>query len=345
MRSGKPDTLYHVTDEQPGISRRRAGRGFRYLRANGEAVTSSATLERIKSLAIPPAWVDVWICPSAKGHLQATGRDQKGRKQYIYHPGWVEERDLTKFSRLLEFAHALPSLRQRVDNDLQRRGTPRRKAIAAAVWLLDRTFIRIGNEAYTVNGSYGLTTLRSRHVVVGTADVKFRFRGKAGKQWTVKVSDRRIANIMRQIQDLPGQRLLQYLDGEGEPHAISSADVNGYIADAIGPDFSSKYFRTWGGTTRAAQLLSSTPPPAAASLAKKALNLVIDRVAAELRNTRAVCRQSYIHPAVIEHWQAGSLMEEMEHVLREAEGAPSNLSEEEHVVRMWLSKYGAPEQA
>ncbi len=340
MQTGKPDTLFHVTDEQPGIRRRRVGRGFRYLRADDQPVTSPETIERIRRLAIPPAWVDVWICPSAKGHIQATGRDQKGRKQYIYHPMWMEERDLAKFDKLTGFANVLPSLRQRVDDDLRQRGTPREKAIATAIWLLDQTFIRIGNEAYIANGSYGLTTLRSRHVVVGTADLKLRFRGKAGKQWTVKVSDRRIANTVRQILDLPGQRLFQYLDSDGEPHPITSTDVNGYIAEAIGADFSSKFFRTWGGTTRAAQLLSSTPLPSAASPAKRVLNSTIDRVAAELRNTRAVCRQSYIHPAVIEHWQAGSLTEEMERIARGADEAPSHLRQEEHIVRIWLSEYG-----
>ncbi|PSJ56283.1 DNA topoisomerase [Mesorhizobium soli] len=338
--TSEPDNIVYVTDDRPGIRRRRIGRGFRYLEANGEAATSQAIQERIRALAIPPAWSDVWICPLSNGHLQVTGRDEKGRKQYIYHPKWIEYRDVTKFNELSEFANSLSVLRERMDKDLRRPLVPRQKAIAAAVWLLDRTLIRIGNESYTANGSYGITTLTSDHVVAGAADLKFRFQGKAARQWTVKISDRRIANVIRKIQDLPGQRLLQYVDADGETHPISSNDVNSYIGETIGRGFSSKFFRTWGGTTRAAELLSATPLPAAARLVRKSLNVAIDRVATELRNTRAVCRQSYIHPAVIEHWEAGKLTQELTEVTRRARNRPAHLSSLEQGVRIWLEEYG-----
>ena len=330
--------LAYVSDEAPGIRRRRAGKGFWYSQPGGARVGDDATLARIRALAIPPAWTDVWISPDPAGHIQATGRDAKGRKQYRYHQGWMACRDEAKFSSLVAFAEALPRLRGRVDEDLRLRGVPRDRVLASVVWLLDNTLIRIGNEAYRrQNKSFGLTTLRSRHVEIGGTAIRFAFVGKSGQEWRLKLVDRRIARIVRAIGDLPGQNLFQYLDDDGQRRPVQSHDVNAYIREAAGPDFSSKHFRTWGATVLAASHFAAQEPPATKRELARLTNRGIDMVAADLRNTRAVCRRCYIHPAVIQSWEAGTLAAEIAEIRRRARRPRSGLDPDEAVVLRWLA--------
>jgi DNA topoisomerase-1 len=329
--------LVYVSDTEPGIRRRRRGAGFSYLMA-GEPVRDADTLERIRTLAIPPAWTDVWICTDPQGHLQATGRDDRGRKQYRYHSGWTATREEAKFSTLPEFARALPGLRKQVDLDLKRRGMPRERVIASIVWLLDNTLIRIGNDSYArENRTFGLTTLRSRHLTIEGPSLRFSFVGKSGREWRLHLRDRRVASVVRTIQDLPGQRLFQYRGPDGMLHDIHSQDVNGYIREVAGDDFTSKHFRTWGATVLAASLLADTPVPPARRTRARILNAAIDVVAERLRNTRAVCRSGYIHPAVIEAWESGTLLAELQ-AAGPANRALKGLSREESMVLRWLSR-------
>ena len=331
--------LAYVAQAEPGIRRRRAGRGFVYIDRRGKKVTDAETLQRIRSLAIPPAWSDVWISPVEDGHIQATGRDERGRKQYRYHPGWIAHRDQVKFASLSAFAAVLPDLRRRVEADLSARGLTRDLILASVVWLLDRTMIRIGNPSYSrENGSYGLTTLRGRHVEVDGSTLRFAFRGKSGREWRLRISDRRIARVVRTIQDLPGQHLFQYLDEEGACRQVNSQDVNDYIRAGAGAAFSSKHFRTWGGTVRAAGLLAATPRPESDRAAAIALNDVVDRVAARLGNTRAVCRRCYIHPLVIEAWNEGRLGDELSRAKTRMRRNPAPLSEDEAILLRWLKR-------
>lgn len=326
-----------MNDDEPGYRRRRAGRGFSYTDADGKRVGDAATIRRIKGLAIPPAWSDVWICPDPAGHIQATGRDQRGRKQYRYHPAWTACRDETKFSSLADFARALPKLRERVDADLRRCGLSRERVIATVVHLLDRTMIRIGNDAYAQeNKSFGLTTLRSRHLEIDGASLRFSFRGKSGREWRLKLSDRRIAGVVRAIQDLPGQHLFQYLDGDGARREIRSHDVNDYIRETIGPQFTSKHFRTWGATVFATLGLAQEPLPASKQAQAVALNAVLDRVAARLRNTRAICRRCYVPPAVVDAWLDGRLHEEIAAIRPRARRPFKGLDADESLVLRWL---------
>jgi DNA topoisomerase-1 len=293
--------LRYVSDARPGITRRRAGRHFSYLGRDGEPVRDRATLRRIKALAIPPAWTDVWICPLENGHIQASGRDEKGRKQYRYHPRWQEVRDETKYHRMLLFGEALPGLRERVAADMARRGLPRQKVLATVVHLLDTTFIRVGNEEYArKNDSYGLTTLQNEHVDVHGATVRFRFRGKSGKEQEVELRDRRVATVIRRCQDLPGEELFQYVDEAGELRAVDSHEVNEYLRNATGQDFTAKEFRTWGGTVLAYCALRDSEAAGSAAQAKRTVAEAIRQVAARLGNTPAVCRKCYVHPAVLE---------------------------------------------
>lgn len=290
-------------DDGPGIRRVASGQNFRYITATGRAVRDPVMLARIRSLAIPPAWTDVWICPNPAGHIQATGRDARGRKQYRYHPGWRERRDGTKFGSLVAFAKALPRLRTVTDSDLRRRGLPREKVLAAVVQLLDRTKLRVGNAEYVrANGSYGLSTLLDDHVKFTGPTLRLTFRGKSGVWHDRAVSDPRLARVVRRCRDLPGQTLFQYLDPAGEQRGIDSADVNEYIRAAAGQEFTAKVFRTWAGTVRAAVLLADRDPPK-----KKAVVEVVKEVAAELGNTPAVCRSSYVHPRVIAAFLEGRL--------------------------------------
>jgi DNA topoisomerase-1 len=296
--------LRYVDPADPGINRLKAGKGFRYADAAGRAVTDDEVLARIRSLVIPPAWTDVWISPSPRGHIQATGRDARGRKQYRYHPLWSQTRDETKYERTLAFARALPRLRRRVERDLRKPGLPREKVLAAVVRLLERTLVRVGNEEYArENRSFGVTTLRSRHATVSGQQLKLTFRGKSGKLHSVGLRDRRLAKVVRDCQELPGQHLFQYVDDEGETRRIGSDDVNEYLRDALGEDFSAKDFRTWAGTVLAARALRGLegdpgPTPLAAA---------VKEVAHALGNTPAVCRRCYIHPRVVEAYLDGGL--------------------------------------
>lgn len=337
-RTARRADLAYVSDAEPGYRRRRAGKGFFYLDPKSAQVREEATLARIRALAIPPAWTQVWICHDPAGHIQATGRDDRGRKQYRYHPAWTACRDEAKFSNLIPFARALPRLRRRVDADLRRRGLPRQRVIALVVRLLDDTLIRIGNDAYAQeNRSFGLTTLRSRHLEIEGSSLRFSFKGKSGQEWRLKLSDRRVASVVRAIQELPGQRLFQYLDEDGQRRDVRSQDINDYIRDAIGPEFTSKHFRTWGATVSAALALAGTSLPASQREQAMALNAVLDEVAKMLRNTRAVCRRCYVHPAVIESWHEGRLGEEVKTIRQRFSRPLKGLDAEESVVLRWLS--------
>ena len=306
--SAKAAGLRYVSDAEPGIARLRSGSSFRYKRPNGRAIRDVETLTRIRKLAIPPAWEKVWICPRQDGHLQATGRDARGRKQYRYHPRWREVRDETKYGRMLEFAKALPRIRRRVSQDLSLPGLPRDKVLATVVRLLETTRIRVGNEEYArANDSFGLTTLRTRQVRVNGSTMNFRFRGKSGVHHSVALSDPKLAAIVRRMRDLPGYELFQYLDEQGETRAVDSADVNEYLKSVAGEEFTSKDFRTWAGTVLAAEALCALEEPAG----KQKLAQAIENVARQLGNTKAVCRKCYIHPAVIDSYLDGSLADNM----------------------------------
>lgn len=314
--------LVYVSDEEPGIRRRRYGKGFTYLGLDGKKVADRATLDRIRSLAIPPAYTDVWICPQDNGHLQATGRDAKGRKQYRYHPAFREARESTKYEHMLEFARGLPAIRRTIDEHMSRRGLPREKVLATVVHLLENTLIRVGNEDYAKqNKSYGLTTLRDPHVKVDGSELRFQFKGKSGKTWNLKVRDRRIARIVKACQDLPGQHLFQYLDETGTQQSVTSADVNAYLREITGRDITAKDFRTWAGTVLAALALSEFEEFDSEAMAKKNIRSAIETVAARLGNTPAICRKCYVHPEVFSTYLDGGLLleirEEVEAELRE----------------------------
>jgi DNA topoisomerase-1 len=302
--------LIYISDTQAGIRRLRRGKGFGYRDVDGRRISNREELQRIRALAIPPAYVDVWICANPRGHLQATGHDARGRKQYRYHPRWRELRDHGKFDRVSAFGELLPALRRRVRSDLALPGLPREKVLALIVRLLDDTLLRIGNESYTRdNHSYGLTTLRSRHVRAERGRLRFAFRGKSGQQREVELDDRRLTRIVRRIQQLPGQRLFQYIDNDGQRQPVDSGQVNDYLHEACGVDFSAKDFRTWGGTVQAAGVLVRTalPDKGGDRALRSTLAAAVKEVAAMLGNTPAVCRASYIHPLIIEGWQDGSL--------------------------------------
>ena len=302
--------LRYVSDDQPGIVRKRRGKGFGYLDAKGLRITDEEVLTRIRALAIPPAYVDVWICTNPNGHLQATGRDARARKQYRYHERWRAMRDHGKFDRVLAFGDVLPKLRRRVRSDLAQHGLPEEKVLALIVRLLDETLIRIGNDRYARdNKSFGLTTLRSRHVQLHRGRLRFEFRGKSGQQRELELDDKRLARIIHRMQQLPGQRLFQYLDEDGKRQPVDSEMVNDYLRNTSGGEFTAKDFRTWGGTVQAAGVLARTPLPEKGGdrAMRSTLAAAIKEVAATLGNTPAVCRASYIHPLIIEGWQDGSL--------------------------------------
>jgi DNA topoisomerase-1 len=300
--------LRYTSDEQPGIRRRRQGRGFGYVDRDGVPVRDSGELSRIKRLAIPPAWTDVWISPSPLGHIQATGRDARGRKQYRYHERWREVRDDAKYGRLVDFAKALPRIRERVDADLARPGIPRERVLATAIRILEETFMRVGNVEYArANGSFGLTTLRAKHVDVDGSRIVFRFRGKSGKDHEVDVHDRRLARVVARLQQLPGQELFRYRDDDGELRTIGSDDVNEYLRDLSNDDLSAKDFRTWAGTVLAARALAELGPSRNERVARTRVVQAIDVVAARLGNTRAVCRKCYVHPGILDAYAAGDL--------------------------------------
>lgn len=292
----------------PGIRRKKAGKGFRYIDATGAIIRDPAVLGRIKAFVIPPAWRDVWICSFEQGHLQAVGQDQRERKQYRYHPRWREVRDEVKYGQTIAFGRALPALRKQVGHDFALPGLPRQKVLAILVRLLEITLIRVGNQKYARdNDSFGLTTLRARHLDIAGSNMRFRFRGKSGIEHTITVTDRRIARILRRIVDLPGEELFQYLDEEGERRTIESADVNEYLRAAAGADFSAKDFRTWAGTVLARQSLQDLGCFESKSQAKRNVTLAIGEVARALGNTKTVCRKCYVHPEIIKAYLEGTL--------------------------------------
>ena len=334
--------LVYVCDSDPGIRRLRRGKVFAYLGPDNRPVKDSTTLARIAGLAIPPAYDDVWICTDELGHLQATGRDVRRRKQYRYHPQWRSLRDSAKFQRMIEFGDALPKLRRHVRRDLAREGLPREKVLAAMVSLLDATWIRVGNAEYARdNDSYGLTTLRNRHVrFLGAGRLLFQFRAKGGAMHEVVVDDDRLARIVRRCHQLPGQRLFQYRDEDGSLRAIDSGQVNQYLKDVTGAAFTAKDFRTWGATLRAIDIMARTPLPE--SMSERALNgcivAAVKDVAGQLRNTPAVCRKSYINPVVFAGWRNGAL-----HDVVRAEGAKT-ASQRERRALAFLRRMARPER-
>ncbi|MFC0384462.1 DNA topoisomerase IB [Muricoccus vinaceus] len=315
--------LRYVNDTRPGITRHAERDGFGYRDASGKPVRDEATLERIRALAIPPAYADVWICPHANGHIQATGRDARGRKQYRYHPRWRETRDATKYEHMAEFAQALPAIRARVSADLRRRGLPREKVLATVVRLLETTLIRVGNDDYAKeNGSFGLTTLRNRHVAVKGETLRFAFKGKSGKTWKLGIQDRRVARVVRECQDLPGQELFAYPAEDGTLHDVSSGDVNEYLREISGRDITAKDFRTWAGTVMAALALREFEAFDSQAAAKRNIRAAIERVSSRLGNTPTVCRKCYVHPDLLDGYMEGQLVLEM------AERAEEELREE-----------------
>jgi len=334
VASARAAGLRYVSDQSPGLRRKRVGKGFTYTASDGRTIRDAETIRRIRRLAIPPAWTDVWICPDPRGHLQSTGRDARGRKQYRYHPGWREVRDAVKYDRMLAFAESLPKIREQTDRDLERPDLPREKVLATIVRLLEDTRIRIGNDEYRKeNGSYGLTTLRNRHVNVIGAEVRFTFRGKSGKSHTVELHDRRMARVIKRFLEIPGQELFKYVE-KGEVKAIDSADVNDYLRQITGDDFTAKDFRTWAGTILAARFLRETAGATNSRAAKKQLVHAIARVADELGNTAAVAKQGYIHPAVIAAYLSGGLKP-----IREKDDPdPYRLSAEERSLLALLGK-------
>src|SRR3954470_298045 len=326
--------LVYVSDEDRGIRRERKGDSFEYYKPNGDKVTDQATLERIRKLAVPPAYQDVWICSKANGHLQATGRDARGRKQYRYHPQFREVRESTKYEHMMEFARALPAVRAKLAEHMALRGLPREKVLATVVHLLETTLIRVGNDDYArQNNSYGLTTLKNRHVAVEGNEVRFRFTGKGGKQWSLRVRDRRIAKIIKACQELPGQELLQYIDEQGHCQDVTSTDVNEYLKAITGKDITAKDFRTWAGTVLAAMTLSELQSFDTAAQAKRNLCSAIEQVSARLGNTPTICRKCYIHPEVLNSYMDGNLVLEIKsQVESELRSAVEDMKPEEAAV-------------
>jgi DNA topoisomerase-1 len=306
VESARAAGLGYVSEDRPGLARRRVGHGFVYVDADGHRVRDRATLARIRALAIPPAWTQVWICASPHGHIQAVGRDARRRKQYRYHPRWRAARDETKYERMLAFARTLPTIRARVRADLARSGLPRDKVLATVVRFLETTLIRVGNAEYArTNRSFGLTTLRARHVAVRGAMLRFHFRGKGGKEHAVDVRDPRLARIVRRCQDLPGQELFQYVDDDGARQRIDSGDVNAYLREIAGEEFTAKDFRTWAGTVLAALALAEVSAFASKREARRNITRAVESVSARLGNTAAISRRCYVHPAVIEAYMDG----------------------------------------
>ncbi|MCV9960875.1 DNA topoisomerase IB [Pararhizobium sp. BT-229] len=339
--AAKPQSaeLVYLSNFDGGIARKPGKRAFRYYDADGRRITDRAELDRIAALAIPPAYTDVLISVDPNSHLQATGRDARGRKQYRYHPEWSAERGKTKFAQLPDFAARLPKIREKVDTDLRLRKPGMEKALATVVWLLDNLYIRVGNANYAEeNGSYGLTTLRNRHVKIEGSSVHFNFKGKSGKEWRLSHNDRRITKAIRALQELPGQQLFQYLDEDGNRRPIRSQDVNAYIREAAGADFSSRQFRTWGATRLAAVALAALEPGPSQRQVKRQINDVVDAIAARLVNTRAVCRSSYIHPKVFEDFESGELASLMKMRSSRSETLTRWMDDDEIRVQRWLKK-------
>jgi DNA topoisomerase-1 len=335
VRSADRAGLVHVSDDQPGIRRRRCGRGFGYLDPEGNYITDPDKKARFKALAIPPAYTDVWICLDPDGHLQATGRDEEGRKQYIYHAGWEQVRQRTKFNQAVAFGEALPDLRARLMHHLAEEGMCREKVIAAAIQLMDRTLIRVGNDTYTRrNGSYGLTTLQDEHVDFKGGTLHLVFTGKGGKDRRVSLDDAHLAELVRACRDLPGQRLFQYLDADGVQHPVHSDDVNAYLKEVTGADFTAKDFRTWGATVQAAAILGAEAPAETEQAATQQRNAAIGEVAERLGNTKAVCRDHYIHPDILSAFSDGSLHAAWQRLQKQ--GPPPRLARSEYATLQFL---------
>ena len=324
--------LRYSTDDRPGFTRQPSGKGFTFRDADGKPITDPETLERIRKIVIPPAWTDVWICPWPNGHLQATGRDARGRKQYRYHTRWREQRGAENFGRMIAFAKALPRIRRRAERDLTKRGLPREKVLAVVVRLLELTLIRVGNDEYArLNRSFGLTTMRDRHARITGSSVKFRFRGKGGLMHEVGLRDRRLAGVVRRCQELPGQELFQYVDDDGEVRDVTSDDVNEYIRVASGGDFTAKDFRTWAGTLLAYRALRALQPQDHGTAAKKNVVQAMRLTAEKLGNTPAVARGSYVHPAVLDAYLEGSLGGALVDVAEEQDTPPTEADRGEEI--------------
>jgi DNA topoisomerase I len=340
IQCAKSAGLRYVADTSPGIRRKKSGTSVVYISADGHVIRDTEVLARIKSLAIPPAWRDVWICPIAHGHLQATGVDAKGRKQYRYHPRWREVRDETKYDRMLVFGRVLPTIRKRVEQDLSRPGLCREKILATVVRLLETTLIRVGNEEYArQNDSFGLTTMRDRHVDVTGTTLRFAFRGKSGITHAVDLTDRRLAKIVKQSQDLPGYELFQYIEEDGTRASIDASDVNAYLKEIAGDEFTAKDFRTWAGTILATRALQEFEAFESQAQAKRNIVQAIEAVAKRLGNTKAVCRKCYIHPAVIRYYMDGSLLQTLNRRLKkELTQSLDRLSREESAVLVLLQQ-------
>ena len=332
--------LRYVTDTDRGYARRGRGKSFTYVQSTGAALRDRAALARIRALAIPPAWKDVWICATANGHLQATGRDARGRKQYLYHPRWREAQDHHKYERIVSFAKTLPKIRRAVARDLRKRGLPREKVLAATVKLLETTLIRVGNDEYARdNNSFGLTTMHDKHVKIRGSTIRFDFRGKHGIEHDIDLKDQRLATIVHACRDLPGQELFQYLDDAGEVRDVGSGDVNDYLRQISGENFTAKDFRTWAGTALAAQALQEFQDFDSKAAAKKNITRAIERVAERLGNTQAICRKSYVHPAIIDAYMDRSLLKTLKRrTEKELRGALHRLSSEEAAVLALLQQ-------
>ena len=332
--------LRYVSDSERGFVRRRRGKSFTYLRPGGEALHDPAALARIRSLAIPPAWEEVWICPTPNGHLQATGRDARGRKQYRYHSRWREAQDQQKYERAIAFAKTLPKIRRTIAQHLRKRGLPREKVLAAVVKLLETTLIRVGNEEYARdNDSFGLTTMLDEHVKFRGPAIRFDFRGKHGIEHEIDLEDRVLARIVHACRDLPGQELFQYLDEGGAVRDVGSGDVNDYLRSITGEDFTAKDFRTWAGTALAAQALQEFQDFDSAAAAKRNITKAIERVAERLGNTQAICRKCYVHPSVIEAYMDRSLVKTLKRKTEtELRGSMQRLSSEEAAVLALLQQ-------
>ena len=332
--------LRYVDDGRtPGIHRVGSKTRVRYVAVNGRTIADPATLQRIKALVIPPAWKDVWICPDPRGHLQATGRDARGRKQYRYHPRWREVRDEVKYGRLIAFAETLPKIRHRTGADLRKAGLAREKVLAAVVQLLEKTLIRVGNEEYAKdNGSFGLTTLRDQHATIKGGRVRFAFRGKSGIEHAIDLQDKRLARIVKACRDLPGYELFQYVDGDGARQTVDSADVNTYLREISGQDFTAKDFRTWAGTVLAAKALAEVAGFASNREAKRNVVKAIESVAKRLGNTTAVCRKCYIHPAILDAYMDGATIQAVKARAARLSRTRGALSSEEAAVVTMLAR-------
>lgn len=336
----KQEGLRYVTDASPGITRKRAGSGFAFYAADGTRVTDKHEIARIKALAVPPAWEDVWICPKPNGHLQATGIDSRGRKQYRYHPRWREVRDANKYDDIVQFAELLPTIRARVDADMRLPGLPREKVLATVVRLLEVTLIRVGNAEYArSNDSYGLTTMRRKHVDLDGSEVTFNFTGKSGQSWNLSINDRRIAKVVRACSELPGYEIFKYKNDEGALVDVTSADVNDYLRSITGTDCTAKDFRTWAGTVLAAVALDEFREFDSTGQARKNVVRAIEQVAKQLGNTPTICRQCYVHPAVLDSYLDGELAKNLsESVSRTVQSEFEHLSPEEVMVLAFLRK-------